>query len=133
MARIVKSILFLLLVVVLHVAVGNGLVKENLCGDISVLPYSSQQYSIDSMQLPYLPDGELGSVGFYLQQPVSSRTNRTNFDGSAYSLRDMAQVMAEHDAMLVRDWQKRSNSSLLLSIIHPVSEYYIFALRHIII
>lgn len=132
MARIVKSILFLLLVVILHVSANGGLVKENLYEGSSI-PCSSQQYSWDNIKLPYLPDGELGSIGFYLQQPVSSRTNRTHFDGSAFSLRDMAQIMSEREGMLIRHWQKLYNQSLLSSITHPVGEYYVFALKHIII
>ena len=132
MARMIKSILFLLLVVVLHVSATDSLVKENLYEGGSI-PYSSQQYSWDSLKLPYLPDGELGSIGFYLQQPVSSRTNRTHFDGSAFSLRDMTQIMSEREGMLFRHWQKLCNKSLLSSITHPVGEYYVFALKHIII
>ncbi|WP_163174993.1 hypothetical protein [Bacteroides sp. 51] len=132
MARIIKSILFLLLVVVLHVSANDGMVKENLYEGGSI-PCSSQQYSWDNIKLPYLPDGELGSIGFCTQQPISSRTNRTNFDGSAFSLRDMAQIMSEREGMLFCHWEKLYSKSLLFSITHPVSEYYVFALKHIII
>lgn len=133
MERIIKLILFFLLAVVLHVSVNDNLVREDLSEEILSLSYSSQQYSVDSIRLPYLPDGELGGVGLYLQQPVSSRTHRIYFEGFAYSLRDIVQVMADRDAMLFGHWQKLSNRALLSSITHPVSEYYVFALKHIII
>lgn len=132
MARVIKSILFLLLVVVLHVTVSGYSTEEELCGDSIVVPHSSSQYSLDSMQLPYFPDAELGSIGFYLQEPATSRTNRCYFS-SALSMRDIAQMIAARDAILFNHWQKLSDESILFSITHPIGEYYVFALRHIII
>jgi len=131
MARIIKSILSLLLIVVLHVAVSNILVKETLCESSIVLSTSSRQLSFDNIQLPCLPDAELGSIGSFYQQ-AASRTYRSYFDGSAFSLRDIVRIMAEHEAMLFKHWQKECDG-LLSSITHPISEYYVFGLRHIII
>ena len=132
MARVIKSILSLLLIGVLHVAANNVLVKEDLYDDSVDMQSSSCAYCFDNIKLPYLPDAELGSIGFYVQQNAPSRTSRTHFNGSAYSLRDIALIMAEREAMLTKHWQK-DHGDYLLSITHPASEYYIFALRHIII
>jgi len=132
MARIIKSILSLLLIGVLHVAANNILVKENLYDGSADMPFSPCEYCFDNIKLPYLPDAELGSIGFYIQHNAHSRTSRTHFSGSAYSLRDIALLMAEREAMLIKHWQK-VHDDYLFSITHPVSEYYIFALRHIII
>ena len=133
MARVVKSILSLLLIAVLHVAANNVLVEENLYDNSIDTQSSSCAYCFDTIKWPYLPDAELGSIGFYVQQNAPSRTSRTNFNGSAFSLRDIAIIMAEREAMLIKHWQKVHDGYLLSSITHPVSEYYVFGLRHIII
>lgn len=130
MARVIRSILFLLLVVVLHVTASSHIAEETLCNAPVVL--SSSQHSVDHAQLPYFPDAELGNTSFYLQEVGSDRTSRI-FLGSAFSLRSIIQLMAEHEAMLFKHWQKQNDVSFLSSIVHPISEYYIFALRHIII
>lgn len=128
----------MLLVVVLHVSAYDSMIKETLYQEECVLShsYSSQylpEYSLEDVQLPYLADGELGGVAIYLQPPVSFRTCRTSFDGFAYALRDMVQIISKRQAVLLRHWQKLSDSNLLSSITHPVSEYYVFALRRIVI
>ena len=133
MARVIKLILSLLLIAVLHVTVNNSLVEEDLYDDSSVVSFSSGKYLFDNIQLPHLPDAELGSIGFYVQYSAPSRTSRTYSNGSAFSLRDIALIMAEREAMLCKHWQKLYDRFLLFSITHPISEYYIFALRHIII
>lgn len=134
MKSIIKSILFLSLVFVLHAMVGDVLAKENLCKERAVVSYSSVQSYFDNTQLPHSLDAELGSIGFYLQQTGTDRPSRTPWE-PVYSLRNIGRIVAERYSMLFKYESRLDDSffSSLTSIIHPVSDYYVFALRHIII
>lgn len=134
MVRLGKSIFFLLLIMVLHVAIGSSLAEESFCETpVSMSVSSSQQQSFDNIPMLYLPTAELGSIGLPLQQQFSSRSYRSHFDGFAFTLRDIAGLIAEREAMLFKHWQRVNEEDALSPIIHPISEYYVFALRRIII
>lgn len=133
MARLLKSILFLLLVVIMHIASDNAFTENHFSDDNSAnYPYSSQQHSLDKVQLPFRADAEMGSIGFHLMNHIASfRDQRTQ--RGYFTLKSVWQILAEHQSLLFRHWNRVDDDALLSSITRPVSEYYIFGLRHIII
>lgn len=133
MVRVLKSILFLLLVVVLHIASDNAFTENHFSNDNSVsYPYTSEQHTLDKVQLPFRADAELGGIGFHLMNHLDSFREQRTQRGS-FTLKSISQILAEHESLLYKHWNRVGDDALLSSIIHPVSEYYVFGLRHIII
>ena len=79
--------------------------------------------TVSSPQTPYFPDAELAGTGIQTHQIAMSRI---------FSLKALAQRLADRDAVLSQHWGKLYETTTSYCC-HPVSEYYVFALRRIIV
>ena len=81
--------------------------------------------TVSSPQTPYFPDAELAGIAM-------SRIQRIQAAESIFSLKALAQRLADRDAVLSQHWGKLYETTTSYCC-HPVSEYYVFALRRIIV
>lgn len=131
MAKFVKVILFLLFAVAFHSVVANNFfaekpVKMQECAFVHTI--DSQK--VTSAQLPYLPEGELSNAA-QSHQIATSRIQRISLLEYSISLRTLAQKSLLREAALVQHWGRIYDTTT--SCCRPASEYYVFALRRIII
>jgi len=106
--------------------------KVNTIYSLNSDTYSYQDTSIDACNLPIIPEAELGSIGFTFHNPVTSRLLRFHSQNYFYSMKYMSRQLCERENNLTANWEK-SYDDFILSVSHPISEYYVFGLRHIII
>lgn len=90
------------------------------------------QATLSAMQLPYFPDAELAGTGIQLQQITTSRLQRINVLEYIFSLKSLTQRLADRDAVLSQH-RGRLYDTTTCYYCHPASEYYVFALRRIIV
>lgn len=135
MERVLKTILLSLLIVTLHGTINNISATEIVSGDtsISVLQQSVRQYSLESLKSPFSPKVELGSTGFHLSQTITSKLQRSFLGGLLFSLKPIGRILAERESLLFKHKVRVFDISALVSVTHPASEYYVFALRRIVI
>ena len=88
--------------------------------------------TVSSPQTPYFPDAELAGTGIQTHQIAMSRIQRIQAAESIFSLKALAQRLADRDAVLSQHWGKLYETTTSYCC-HPVSEYYVFALRRIIV
>lgn len=100
--------------------------------DVHALCHISDSPTVDSRDIPFTADAELGSIGLNAYQYADSRSLRTSFNAHTLALKNVTRNISNRQAILSKHWEKFCDSSIL-SVSHPVSEYYVFALRHIII
>lgn len=84
-----------------------------------------------SQELPL--EAELGGVGIQLYETLVPRVSRTQLKSSVLSLQTAEKVSGKYETYLLKHLLVQRNATVLLPITHPISKYYVFALRHIII
>ncbi|MCY6292738.1 MULTISPECIES: hypothetical protein [Bacteroides] len=135
MAKFIKIILFMLFAVALHCVANNYFAGEQAEQDtymaMSVLKGDMHE-TVSSPQAPYFPDAELAGAGIQVHQIAMSRIQRIQAAEYVLSLKGLAQRLADRDAALSQHWGKLYDTTTSYCC-HPVSEYYVFALRRIIV
>lgn len=131
MAKFVKVILFLLLTVALHGIASNVFtfkeVKKVECADTNAL---KQQGQINAPESPLIPVAELTNLQSH-PVPVT-RIQRVQLGEYFFSMKCALQCWANRDNSLSQHW-RRIYTTTTSYYCQPSSEYYVFALRHIII
>lgn len=133
MVKFVKVILFLLFSVV-FCGTANSLFAAKVEQDThAVTVVDAEQGSlISSSQLPYLPEAELVGSRSLMHQVTMSRVQRVNVIEYSLSLKGVLQSLANREASLSQHWRRIYNTTTSYNC-HPSSQYYVFALRRIII
>lgn len=132
MAKFVKTILFLLFAVTLYVVMGNFFIKNEVKAYTVAIKEEIQEYeNIGIPQSPCWPEAEI-ATGLQSQQVSMSRIQRMHMMEYSLSLKNIMQCVADRDASLFQH-QGRIYSTTTSCYCNPVSNYYVFALRHIII
>ncbi|MDD3040588.1 hypothetical protein [Bacteroides sp.] len=131
MAKFVNIILFLLLAVALH-GIANNISNENVeqneyAGTISLV----HQDQIGAPQLPYLPVAELTS-NLQSHQISMSRVQRVQTGEYFFLLKNFLQNWAKRESSLSLHREK-IYATTVSCYCQPACEYYVFALKHIII
>lgn len=88
--------------------------------------------SITAPQLPYLPDAELADIGERMRLPGYCRIQRSSTTEYVFSLREWVGRLALRAAVLSLHREKLYDVTAYHPC-QPVCEYYIFALRRILI
>ena len=135
MMKFIKVILCLLFAVVLYAAASEISAKEYADADAyATLPVQNKelQATITAVKFPYSPDAELAGAGMTAYQISLSRIQRINMLDYVFSVKSISQKLADRDAVLSQH-QCRLYDSTTSYCCHPASEYYVFALRHIIV
>ena len=119
----------MLFAVALHCVANNYFAGEQAEQDtymaMSVLKGDTHE-TVSNPQAPYFPDAELAGAGIQVHQIAMSRIQR--IQAAEY----VAQRLADRDAALSQQWGKLYDTTTSYCC-HPVSEYYVFALRRIIV
>lgn len=132
MAKFVKTILFLLFAVTLYVVMGNFFIENEVKAYTVAIKEEIQEYeNIGIPQSPCWPEAEI-ATGLQSQQVSMSRIQRMHMMEYSLSLKNIMQCVADRDASLFQH-QGRIYSTTTSYYCNPVSNYYVFALRHIII
>lgn len=135
MVKCVKVILVFLFAVLLHNAANDFFTGHTVKEDDSVtlaLSANIPEAVVATAQMPYLPDAELAGTGMQLHQITLSRIQRINASEYLLSLKSLAQKLVEREAALTQH-QGRIYNTTTSYFCHPASEYYVFALRRIIV
>lgn len=131
MARLVKIILFLLFAVAIHCVADNNFTDNSVENQEYALSYTIESQKVSSAQMPYLPEGEV-SHGGQSHQTVTSRLQRINLLEYSISLKALVHKQSLREDALVQH-QGRIYDTTTSYYCHPACEYYVFALRHILI
>ena len=131
MARFVKAILFLLLVVIFHGITGNVSAGEPVEEEVNSITYSIDQCGqINTPELPCSPVAELTNLQSH--QLSVTRIQRVQLGEYFTTLRNLLQCCANRDNSLSHHLGRIYDTTTFYSC-QPSSEYYVFTLRHIII
>lgn len=134
MVRFVKVILFLLFAVSLHVIVDNFFTLNDVDKKVYTVATEGEfeeHGNIGAPQLPYWPEAEI-VTGLQTQQVSISRIQRMHITEYFLSLKNMVQRVADREASLSQHLGK-IYATTTSYFCNPASDYYVFALRHIII
>lgn len=139
MAKYIKFIVLLVLTLALWQTAGNTFIgstsiDEEKSVDIQAVTTNHQQNDacFTTPQLPYLPDAELAGTSSHTQLLSFSRIQRATTTEYIFSLKDWVDKIAQYQAILSLHREKLFDATAYYRC-HPVCEYYIFALRHILI
>lgn len=131
MARFVKVILFLLLAVVLYGMTNNHFTREQVKPIQCNVTYSDKQHGeINAPVTPCLPEAEL--INMQSHQLSVTRLQRLHISEHLFSLRNLLFSCSNRDNSLSQQLCKIYNTTTSY-FCQPSSEYYVFALRRIII
>lgn len=144
MARFLKIILSLVLLATLwgcmsdtfaaKVAEESCIASQPVVDEEGGFPQADawQGYYITTPRSPYVADAELASAGGHIQLLTSSRAQRLYTTEYILSLKGILEQRAQCEGALSLHRSKLFDSSAIYCC-SPVSEYYVFALRRIII
>lgn len=135
MVRFIKIIFIFLFAMLLHSAANDyftGQVVKDSTHIALSFPTLTTKTTIDAAQLPYFPDAELAGGGIQLHQVAMSRILRINTAEYLLSLKNMTKKSIDCEAALVQHWGKIYDTTTSYYC-HPASEYYVYALRRIIV
>lgn len=131
MEKIVKVILFLLLSVALHGVVGNAFTEKPVNEKENAITYSlEKQGRFNSPDTPCFPIAELTNLQSH--QLSVTRIQRVQMGEYFSTLKNLLQCCADRDNSLSQHLGRIYNTTTSYYC-QPPSEYYVFALRHIII
>ena len=131
MAKFVKVILFLLLTVTLHGVAGNVFTGKAVEQGKYAVTYSmSQHEQISEPEFPCSPVAELNNLQSY--QSSVTRVQRVQLGEYFSTLKNLLQCCADYENSLSQHLGKIYNTTISYYC-QPSSEYYVFALRRIII
>lgn len=131
MAKCVKVILFLLLTVALHGIASNVFTEKVEQKEYTAVLPVERQAELGVPEFPYLPVAELISNSSF-HQITTTRVQRVQTGEYFFSLKSVLQNYASRENSLSQHWGRIYNTTTSYYC-QPASEYYVFALRHIII
>lgn len=136
MGKFIQVILCLLFAMVIY-ATANELSARNDADNLAHAALAVQNEGairavVTATCPPYLPDAELAGAGMQVQQISISRLQRINVLEYIFSLKSLSQRLADRDAALSQHWSRIYETTTSYCC-HPVSSYYVFALRRIIV
>lgn len=134
MVKFVKVILVFLVAMLLHSVASDYSTHPAAKGDdcLALTAKNIPQTTVEAPQFPYFPDAELAGAGIQFHQVTISRLQRINASKYLLSLKGLAQQLVDHKAALMQHWG-RIYSTTTSHFCYPASEYYVFALRRIIV
>lgn len=136
MVKFVKVILAFLFAMLLHSAASDYSTRPTAKGDDCIaltLPAKSiPEATIAAAHLPYFPDAELAGAGIQFHQVTLSRLQRISTSEYLLSLKGLTRQLVDYKAALIQHWG-RIYSTTTSHFCYPASEYYVFALRRIIV
>lgn len=131
MAKFVKVILFLLLTIVFQGLSGNLFIEKPVKLSSLDSTYSMEQHGqIDAPGLPDVPVAELNNL--QSRPPFVTRIQRVQLGEYFTTIRNLLQCCADCVNSLSLHKCRLYNTTVSYHC-QPSSEYYVFALRHIII
>lgn len=132
MARYLKYIVFVLLTITLQGVAGKAFtekaVEEVTCDNIDFLAQQQGQFS--APEFPYIPVAELTNLQGH--QLSVTRLQKVQLEEYCSVLKSLLQTCAECDNSLLQQKGHLYNTTIS-HYCQPPSEYYVFALRRIII
>lgn len=133
MAKLVKIILLLLFTVLLYDGAIDSSTSpaEDLKHAITTAPVT-QHCFLKSSDLPYLPEAELFGGCTPVHQLTMSRLQRIQVVEYSVFLKEFLRSMANREGALSLHQEKIYDTTTSYYC-HPASQYYVFALRRIII
>lgn len=133
MSRIVRGIMFLLFTIALYSGV-NGFSAHSVERDLHVITAcpTAQHCCLTSADLPYFPDAELLGGALTMHHVAMSRLQRIQLVECSLLLKELLRSMANREAALSLHQEKIYNTTTSYYC-QPSSQYYVFALRRIII
>ncbi|WP_455584805.1 hypothetical protein [Bacteroides sp.] len=131
MAKFIKVILFLLFAVALHCVANNLFAEKPAETQEHAFVYNVDSQEVSNVQLPYLPEGELSSAA-QSHQIVTTRIQRISLLKYSMSLKALTQKQSLRETALAQHWGHIYDTTTSYHC-YPASEYYVFALRRIII
>lgn len=133
MAKFVKLILLLLFSVAFYSIVNDFSAAKVEQDSYAVTAMSGEQGNfVASAHSPFLPEAELVGGGSLTHQVTMSRIQRVNVIEYSLSMKGVLRNLANCEASLSRH-QGRIYDTTTSYYCHPSSEYYVFALRRILI
>ena len=132
MAKFVKIILFLLLAMTIHCVADNLFTDKPVKGETTTHIKNVKSSEISKPEFPFLPEGELASAAQNYQGATSNRVLRTSMKEYSLTLRMLVQKILLREAALAQHWGRIYDTTVSYCCC-PASEYYVFALRRIII
>lgn len=133
MVKFVKVILLLLFSVAFYSMANDfSAAKVEQDSHVATVMDAGQGDLIACSQLPYLPEAELMSCCSLMHQVIMSRIQRVNVIEYSLSLKGVLQSLACREASLSQHWGRIYDTTTSYNC-HPSSQYYVFALRRIII
>ena len=133
MAKFVKMILFLLFSVAFYSMVNDFSAAKVEEDAHAVTAMGGGQGSIvASAQTPFLPEAELVGSHSLIHQITMSRVQRINVIEYSLSMKGVLRNLADREASLSQH-QGRIYDTTTSYYCHPSSQYYVFALRRILI
>lgn len=133
MAKFLKVILFLLFTVAFYGVVNDFSASKVEQEDFVLAVDEATQGSIVSQaEWRYLPEAELLGGSVPTHQITTSRLLRIHMIQYSLSLKELAQSLVSREAALSQH-QGRIYTTTTSYYCHPASQYYVFALRRIII
>lgn len=131
MAKNIKIILFLLLTFVLHGLASNAFTDRPVeKQEHAISQAMNKQQQVSTPEYPYAPVAELTNLQG--QQLSVTRIQRVQLGEYFSSLKNVLQCYAYHANSLSQHWGRIYNTTTSYDC-QPSSEYYVFALRRIII
>lgn len=135
MARLLTLVLFLLFAVGFF-GVANGSVAAGQAEEsVHASMFAGGTYEkgfVSSSKLPYLSEAELAGGCTPLHQITWSRVQRTHVLEYSLSLKALVHRLASREAALSHHWGRIYDTTTSYHC-HPASQYYVFALRRILI
>lgn len=136
MGKFIKIILCLLFAIAIY-ATANEISARNDADEMAHTSLTVQNEGtiravVTATHPPYFPDAELAGAGMQVQQITMSRLQRISALEYIFSLKSLSQRLADRDAALSQHWCRLYDTTTDYCC-HPVSEYYVFALRRIIV
>lgn len=131
MDKYVKVILSVLFAMILYGMTDNFSADQQVESQRYALVCKAESQELSSAQLPYLPEGELTSAA-QSHQVVTPRVQRASFLEYSLLLKSLMQKLSVREGALSQHWGRIYDTTTSYKC-HSVSDYYVFALRRIII
>lgn len=121
----------MLFAIAIHCVADNIFTDKQVEGQECIMSYTVEPQKVSSAQLPYLPEGELTN-GCQSHQTITSRIQRISLLEYFISLKTLVHKQSLIEGALAQH-QGRIYDSTTSCFCHPACEYYVFALRRILI
>lgn len=131
MARFVKIILFSLLMITLHGVTSNVSASQVELVKHDITSSSTQQQKVRVPEFPYLPVADL-NCNLQTHHASTTRVQRVQAGEYLFFFKNILLNYANKEASSLLNWSRISGTTTSYHY-KQTGEYYVFALRHIII